>query len=189
MFESLERLPEDAILGLMAAYRADSDPGKVDLGVGVYRDEHGATPILSAVRRAEAAVLARQTTKSYVSPIGNAGFNRALETLVLGDAHSALDAGRVRTIQTAGGCAALRLGAELIKISAPQALVHTSAPTWANHAPLIGGSGLKLASYPYYDAASGGVDFHRLMATLGARYRKVASCCCRRPATTRPEPI
>ena len=102
MFESLERLPEDAILGLMAAYRADSDPDKVDLGVGVYRDEHGETPILSAVRRAEAAVLARQTTKSYVSPIGNAGFNRALETLVLGDAHSALDAGRVRTIQTAG---------------------------------------------------------------------------------------
>jgi aspartate aminotransferase len=168
MFESLERLPEDAILGLMAAFRADSAPGKVDLGVGVYRDERGETPILSAVRRAEAAVLARQTTKSYVSPIGNAGFNRALEKLVLGDVHAALDAGRVRTIQTAGGCAALRLGAELIKISAPEALVHLSAPTWANHAPLIGGSGLKLASYPYYDAASGGVDFHRLMATLDA---------------------
>ena len=168
MFESLERLPEDAILGLMAAYRADSDPGKVDLGVGVYRDEHGETPILTAVRRAEAAVLARQTTKSYISPIGNAAFNSALETVVLGDAHLALTAGRVRTIQTAGGCAALRLGAELIKSSVGQSVVHMSAPTWANHAPLLGGSGLKLANYPYYDAASGGVDFDRMTQALAA---------------------
>jgi aspartate aminotransferase len=168
MFESLERLPEDAILGLMAAYRTDSDPGKVDLGVGVYRDEHGETPVLTAVRRAEAAVLARQTTKSYVAPIGNAAFNRALETVVLGDAHLALTAGRVRTIQTAGGCAALRLGAELIKSSVGQSVVHMSAPTWANHAPLLGGSGLKLANYPYYDAASGGVDFDRMTQALAA---------------------
>jgi len=168
MFDSLERLPEDAILGLMAAYRADSDPGKVDLGVGVYRDEHGETPILTAVRRAEAAVLARQTTKSYISPIGNAAFNSALETVVLGDAHLALTAGRVRTIQTAGGCAALRLGAELIKSSVGQSVVHMSAPTWANHAPLLGGSGLKLANYPYYDAASGGVDFDRMTQALAA---------------------
>jgi aspartate aminotransferase len=168
MFESLERLPADAILGLMAAYRTDSDPGKVDLGVGVYRDEHGETPILTAVRRAEAAVLARQTTKSYISPIGNAAFNSALETVVLGDAHLALTAGRVRTIQTAGGCAALRLGAELIKSSGGQSVVHMSAPTWANHAPLLGGSGLKLANYPYYDAASGGVDFDRMTQALAA---------------------
>jgi aspartate aminotransferase len=168
MFESLERLPEDAILGLMAAYRADSDPGKVDLGVGVYRDEHGETPILTAVRRAEAAVLARQTTKSYISPIGNAAFNSALETVVLGDAHLALTARRVRTIQTAGGCAALRLGAELIKSSGEQSVVHMSAPSWANHAPLLGGSGLKLANYPYYDAASGGVDFDRMTQALAA---------------------
>jgi aspartate aminotransferase len=168
MFERLERLPEDAILGLMAAYRADSDPGKVDLGVGVYRDEHGETPILTAVRRAEAAVLARQTTKSYISPIGNAAFNSALETVVLGDAHLALTAGRVRTIQTAGGCAALRLGAELIKSCGEQSVVHMSAPTWANHAPLLGGSGLKLANYPYYDAASGGVDFDRMTQALAA---------------------
>src|SRR5471030_599263 len=141
MFERLERLPEDAILGLMAAYRADGNPGKVDLGVGVYRDDQGETPIPRAVRRAEAAVLERQKTKAYVSPIGNAGFNQALEKLVLGEDHPALGAGRVRTIQAAGGCAALRLGAELVKTSAPQAVVHMSAPTWANHAPLVGGSG------------------------------------------------
>jgi aspartate aminotransferase len=115
MFESLERLPPDPILGSMAAYRADTDPAKVDLGVGVYRDERGDTPILAAVKRAEAAVLARQTTKSYVSSIGNAEFNRAIEELTLGAAHAALAGGRVRTIQAPGGCGALRLGAELIK--------------------------------------------------------------------------
>jgi aspartate aminotransferase len=168
MFETLELLPEDPILGLMAAYRTDLDPGKVDLGVGVYRDEHGETPIPAAVRRAEAVVLARQTSKSYVSPIGNAGFNRVMETLVLGDAHPSLSAGRVATIQTAGGCAALRLGAELIKIASAQAVVHMSSPTWANHAPLVGGSGLKLANYPYYNPLDGGVNFERMQNALAA---------------------
>src|ERR1700691_2544343 len=90
MFESLDRLPPDPILGSMAAYRADTDPAQVDLGVGVYRDERGDTPILAAVKRAEAAVLARQTTKSYVGSIGNAEFNRAMEELTLGAAHPAL---------------------------------------------------------------------------------------------------
>jgi aspartate aminotransferase len=167
MFESLDRLPPDPILGSMAAYRADTDPAKVDLGVGVYRDERGDTPILAAVKRAEAAVLARQTTKSYVSSIGNAEFNRALEVLTLGAAHSALTGGRVRTIQAPGGCGALRLGAELIKAASARSVVHVSTPTWANHIPLIGGSGLKLANYPYYDAARGGLDFGVMLDHLG----------------------
>jgi aspartate aminotransferase len=167
MFESLERLPPDPILGSMAAYRADDDPAKVDLGVGVYRDERGDTPILAAVKRAEAAVLARQTTKSYVASIGNARFNRALEELTLGAMHPALVGGRVRTIQAPGGCGALRLGAELIKASAAGSVVHVSNPTWANHTPLIGGSGLRLAHYAYYDAASGGLDFAGMVQALG----------------------
>lgn len=166
MFESLDRLIPDPILGLMAAYRADGDPGKVDLGVGVYRDEHGETPILASVRRAEAAVLARQTTKSYVASTGNAGFNRALEELTLGAAHRALVGNRVRTIQATGGCGALRLGAELIKTAAAQSIIHVSSPTWANHTPLLGGSGLKLANYVYYDAESGGLNFEGMMADL-----------------------
>jgi aspartate aminotransferase len=167
MFESLDRLPPDPILGSMAAYRADADPAKVDLGVGVYRDERGETPILAAVKRAEAAVLAHQTTKSYVASIGNAQFNRALEELTLGAAHPAFAGGRVRTIQAPGGCGALRLGAELIKASGARSVVHVSTPTWANHTALIGGSGLKLANYPYYDAASGGLDFAAMMHALG----------------------
>ncbi|MGH8302725.1 MAG: aminotransferase class I/II-fold pyridoxal phosphate-dependent enzyme, partial [Steroidobacteraceae bacterium] len=114
MLEHLDRLPPDPILGVMSAFRADSDPRKVDLGVGVFRDDAGETPVMRAVREGERELLARQTTKTYVSAVGNAGFNEAMERLVLGQGHAALASGRLRTIQAPGGCGALRLGAELI---------------------------------------------------------------------------
>jgi aspartate aminotransferase len=166
MFERLDRLPPDPILGLMAAFRADADPRKVDLGVGVYRNDHGETPILQAVRQAEQAMLGRQTTKTYVAPAGNPGFNQMLERLVLGDEHSALTAGRVRTVQAPGGCGALRLGAELIRAASPESVVHVSTPTWANHVPLLSGCGLKLERYPYFDPETGGVKFDAMLAAL-----------------------
>jgi aspartate aminotransferase len=166
MFERLEPVVPDPILGLMTAYRADPDPRKVDLGIGVYRDEHGETPVLASVRRAETELLARQTTKSYVGPAGAAEFNQLLEQLVLGAAHPALTARRVRSLQTPGGCGALRLGAELIRAAAPDTVVHVSTPTWANHTPLLSGSGLKLERYPYYDPASGGVQFAAMMGAI-----------------------
>ena len=166
MFERLDRLPPDPILGLMAAFRADSDPRKVDLGVGVYRNDQGDTPVLQAVRKAEQAVLARQPTKSYVAAAGNPGFNQSMERLVLGDDHPALKGGRVRTIQAPGGCGALRLGAELIRVASPESVVHVSTPTWANHIPLLSGCGLKLERYPYFDITTGGVKFDSMWATL-----------------------
>jgi aspartate aminotransferase len=166
MLERLDRLAPDPILGLMAAFRADSDPHKVDLGVGVYRDDHGDTPILKAVRQAEQSVLARQNTKSYVAAAGNPGFNQAMERLVFGADHTALTGGRVRTIQAPGGCGALRLGAELIRAASPDSVVHVSTPTWANHIPLLSGCGLKLERYPYFDAATGGVNFEAMSAAL-----------------------
>jgi aspartate aminotransferase len=166
MFERLERMPDDPILGLMAAFRADADDRKVDLGVGVYRNDKGDTPVLEAVRKAEAAVLARQTSKTYVAPAGNAGFNQAMEKLVFGEDHPTLKAGRIRTIQAPGGCGALRVGAELIRLAWPDALIHVSTPTWANHVPLLTGSGLKLERYPYYDAATGGVNFGAMMEAV-----------------------
>jgi aspartate aminotransferase len=166
MFEHLAAVVPDPILGLMAAFRADPDPHKVDLGVGVYRDSHGNTPVLEAVRRAEGALIARQTTKTYVGPAGNAGFNQAMEQLVLGPAHPALASGRVRSVQTPGGCGALRLGAELIRAADPGTVVHVSTPTWANHTPLLAGSGLRLERYPYFDAATGGVRFGEMTAAL-----------------------
>ena len=168
MLEHLDRLPPDPILGLMAAYRADGDPRKVDLGVGVYRDERGETPVMQAVREAEQAVLGRQTSKTYVSPAGNAEFNDALGRLVLGEGHAALDSGRLRAVQAPGGCGALRLGAELIRAAASDALVHVSTPTWANHVPLLSGCGLRLERYPYFDATRGAVAIEAMMSALDA---------------------
>jgi len=166
MFEHLAAVIPDPILGLMAAFRADPDPRKDDLGIGVYRDERGNTPVLETVRLAESALLARQTTKTYVGPAGNAGFNQSMEQLVLGATHPALSAGRVRSVQTPGGCGALRLGAELIRAAQPDAVVHVSTPTWANHTPLLAGSGLRLERYPYFDPATGGVQFGAMTAAL-----------------------
>ena len=166
MFERLERMPDDPILGLMAAFRADANPRKVDLGVGVYRDDRGDTPVLEAVRQAEQAVLGRQKSKTYVAPVGNAGFNQAMERLVFGEAHPTLKAGRIRTIQAPGGCGALRVGAELIRLAMPEAVVHVSTPTWANHVPLLTGSGIKLERYAYYDGSTGGVNFSAMLEGL-----------------------
>ena len=138
------------------------------------------------MRTAEAALLAEQTTKTYVGPTGNAGFNQEMERLVFGAAHPAVKAGRVRTVQSPGGCGALRLGAELIRAAAPEAVVHVSTPTWANHVPLLAGSGLKLERYPYFDPETGGVQFGAMMATLERLPPRARSCCCTPPATTRP---
>jgi aspartate aminotransferase len=166
MFERLEPITVDPILGVMAAYRADQDPRKVDLGIGVYRNDRGETPVLSAVQRAERALLASQTTKAYVGPTGSPGFNQAMELLVFGAGHPLAGADRLRTVQAPGGCGALRLGAEIIRTASSGSVVHVPTPTWANHTPLLSGAGLKLESYPYFDAATGGVQFGAMIAAL-----------------------
>jgi aspartate aminotransferase len=166
LFQTLDRLSPDAILGLMAQFRADPSPQKVDLGVGVYRDLSGNTPILGSVRRAEQIVLEGQTTKSYVAAAGREEFNRAVEELVLGDAHPARRERRARTAQTPGGCGALRVGAELIRTAAPSSAVYVSDPSWGNHIPLLGGCGLKLERYPYYDAPSHTLCFAAMLERL-----------------------
>ncbi len=166
MFQTLERLSPDAILGLMASFRADPFSQKVDLGVGVYRDERGATPVLEAVRQAERRVMESETTKSYVAAPGREEYNRAVEELVLGAPHGARRDGRVRTVQAPGGCGALRVGAELIRAAAPAATVYVSDPTWANHVPLLGSSGLKLERYPYYAPAAHELRFDAMLERL-----------------------
>src|SRR6202041_3475786 len=166
LFQTLDRLSPDAILGLMAQFRADPFPQKVDLGVGVYRDPSGNTPVLECVRRAEQLVIAEQSTKSYVAAAGREEYNTAVETLVLGPRHPARTMRRTRTAQTPGGCGALRVGAELIRAIAPTAVVYLSDPTWGNHAPLLGGCGLKLERYPYYDAAAHELRFDAMLQRL-----------------------
>src|SRR5882757_3858649 len=168
----------------MAKYRADPSSQKVDLGVGVYRDLSGNTPILDCVRRAEQEVLAAQTTKSYVAAAGREEFNTLVEELVLGPEHPARADRRVRTAQTPGGCGALRVGAELIRAATPAATVHMSDPTWGNHAPLLGSSGLKLGRYPYYDAAAHTVRFDAMLQQLeraAAGDVVLIHACCHNP--------
>ena len=150
----------------MAKFRADPFSQKVDLGVGVYRDPSGNTPVLECVRRAERQVLTGQATKSYVAAAGREEFNTAVEELVLGAACGARAERRVRTVQAPGGCGALRLGAELIRAAAPSATVYVSDPTWGNHTPLLGSSGLRLERYPYYDAKAHELRFEPMLERL-----------------------
>lgn len=169
----------------MAKFRADSDARKVDLGVGVFRDLSGNTPVLDCVRRAERTVLAAQTTKSYVSAAGREEFNDAVEALVLGTAHPAYREGRARTVQAPGGCGALRVGAELIRAAAPSTTVHVSDPTWGNHLPLLGSSGLRLERYPYYDAAAHRPRFAAMLQRLdeaAAGDVVLIHACCHNPS-------
>lgn len=166
MFEDLPLLPSDPILGLSVAFRDDPNPHKVDLGVGVYRNNAGGTPIMAAVRAAEQERLRRETTKAYTFPAGYPGANDAANVLLLGADHPALAAGRVASIQTPGGCGALRVAAELIMRARPEARVWVSNPSWANHVPLLGGAGLALSEYPYYDYANHCLDFEAMIAAL-----------------------
>src|ERR1700733_5737754 len=168
----------------MAKYRADSSPLKVDLGVGVYRDLSGNTPVLASGRRAEQAVLAVQSTKSYVAAAGREEFNSAVEELVLGPVHAARRERRARTAQTPGGCGALRVAAELIRAAAPTVAVYVSDPTWGNHTPLLGTSGLRLERYPYYDAAAHELRFDAMLERLDRAAEGdvvLIHACCHNP--------
>jgi aspartate/tyrosine/aromatic aminotransferase len=168
MFQALKPVPPDPLLGVTEAFRADPSPAKIDLGVGVYRDATGQTPVMAAVRAAEQRVLARQTTKAYVGPAGNRPFAEAMAKLTLGDGHPALAGKRVAALQAPGGSGALRLASELLKLAGYAGTVHVSDPTWANHIPLMNGAGLATAKYPYYDAATGGVQVARMLEALDA---------------------
>ena len=167
MLDKLEQLPADTILGLAAVCRADPNPDKVDLTVGIYMDEAGLCPVFDAVRRAQQALVAEELTKAYMPPAGDEGFNRGIQRLVLGEDSPALRDGRVASVQTPGGCGALRIGAEIIHAAAPGARVWVSDPTWPVHFPLLGSVGLEFETYRYYDPASHGVDFDAMVADLG----------------------
>jgi aspartate/tyrosine/aromatic aminotransferase len=154
-FASLATLPPDALLGLMTAYRADQRAEKFDLGVGVYKDEQGETPILSAVRKAEAKLLAAQTSKVYEGPRGNTGFCDHIERFVLGADHPARAEARVLSFTAPGGCGALFLGASLMRRTGTRR-VWMSEPTWPNHPKLVANLGLEVATHRY--ASEGGFD-------------------------------
>lgn len=185
MFTELPLLPADPILGLSAAYRADSNPDKVDLGVGVYKTEQGHTPILACVKQAEAELYKTQTSKVYTPPAGIPGANHAAAALAFGVQHVAIREQRVATIQTPGGSGALRAGAELIVRANPSATVWVSSPTWGNHIPLLSSAGLTLKEYPYYDFNRQAVDFEAMLNALSQAKKGdlvLLHACCHNPS-------
>ncbi len=185
MFETLTALPRDAILGIMALFREDQDPGKIDLSVGVYQDESGNTPILECVRRGERQLLEAQQTKSYVAIAGNSGFNAGMEALLFGADHPALRDGRVSTVQTPGGSGGLCIAAHLLLRAQPDARVWLSDPSWPNHLPLLRLAGLTLAQYPYYDYQNHHIDFDAMLEAfekLGRGELVLLHGCCHNPS-------
>lgn len=163
MFETLKPAPGDKILALIAAYREDTRPDKIDLGVGVYRDDKGATPVLRAVKEAEKRLWIEQDSKAYLGLLGDVGFNEAMVGLLFG-AMSVTE--RVRAVQAPGGSGALRILGELIARANKDATVWLSDPTWPNHGPVMINAGLKTKTYPYFDAASASVRFDAMVEAL-----------------------
>lgn len=184
MLENLQALAPDPILGLMADFRGDSHPQKVDLGVGIYKDADGNTPVLASVKAAEAHLIKHQSSKAYVGPAGNPEFNHLLQLQLLGIEHPLLASGRAVTLQMPGGCGALRAGAELIVRARPGATIWVSDPTWANHMPLLGSAGLNIATYPYYCGDKKAIRFDAMIQALeGASPNDVVllHACCHNP--------
>jgi aromatic-amino-acid transaminase len=170
MFATLQPTAGDPLLALMTAFKADTRADKIDLGVGVYKDEAGNTPILASVKTAEAYMLETQTTKTYIGPSGAPAFGKAIEQLLFPQAYPAsqqlLASGRVATAQSTGGTGALRVGADFIHRALPNAKIWVSNPTWANHFNIFESAGLQVGEYPYYDASNQSLDFAGMIATL-----------------------
>ena len=185
MFELLETLPPDPILGLMDAFRADPDPNKIDLGVGVYRDEQGNTPILECVRDAQRHRIDTERTKSYIGPPGTPDFNQAMRQLIFGRDHALISERRIASVQTPGGCGALRVAAELVMRAHQDLTLWVSEPTWANHIPLLGSAGLTIRPYAYYNAATHGLDADAMidaLSTVAAGDIVLLHGCCHNPS-------
>jgi len=186
LFESLQAASADAILGLIAEHRNDPRPEKIDLGVGVYRTEAGQTPVLGVVKKAEQLLVDTQDSKAYIGTAGAADFNAAMQALTFGDA---VPVDRLTTIQTPGGSGSLRVAAGMIMRASPDASVWASEPTWANHVPLLGGAGLKLKTYPYYDAENHVIKIDEMLAALSSAPAGdvvLLHACCHNPSGLDP---
>jgi len=168
MFEKLELLPPDPILGLTTTFKNDPNPAKVNLGVGVYKDETGNTPIFEAIKAAEKSMLEKQTTKAYVPQAGEPEYLEGITKLVLGDSIASKRSELISAAMTPGGSGALRMLAGLVGSTGSDPTVWASNPTWGNHFPLLESAGLKLEPYPYYDGTTGLVNFEAMMSTLEA---------------------
>ena len=185
MFASLKASPADPILGLLAKYREDTNPNKIDLGVGVYKNEAGETAVLNCVKKAEQHRTDTETSKVYLGPTGSPIFNDVMSQLIFGENHSVLNENRARTVSTPGGTGALRVAAEFIKTCKAGATIWVSNPTWANHTGLFEAAGLIVKTYPYYDYENKNLDFHGMLAALkqvSADDAVLFHACCHNPS-------
>ncbi|MCF6326451.1 MAG: aspartate/tyrosine/aromatic aminotransferase [Devosiaceae bacterium] len=182
MFETLQKAPLDKIFALLGQYRADERPNKIDLGIGVYKDASGNTPIMSAVINAEKRILADQTTKSYVGVSGNRGFCDSITDLIFADT---IDKSRITSVQAPGGTGSLWVIMQLINRANPGATVWVSDPSWPNHKPMLELAGLNPQFYPYFDQNTRSVKFDQMLAALdsmGPKDTVLLHACCHNPS-------
>jgi aspartate aminotransferase len=184
MFDAIETRPADPILGLSAAYKKDKNPNKVDLGVGVYKDESGNCPVMTAVKKAEGLKLTEEDSKGYIAQAGPESYIKHTRELLLGNSHPVLREGRASCVLAPGGSGSLRLAAEFINNNAAGSTIYVSDPSWANHVPLLSSSGLKLELYPYYDYKNHSLDFDAMMDSLNQAKKGdmvLLHGCCHNP--------
>lgn len=184
MFENITMAPADPILGLTDAFKKDTNPEKINLGVGVYKDEAGTTPILKSVKQAEELILNEETTKSYLSIQGTPEYGKCVRELIFGKDSEVLTSNRAVSVQSPGGTGALRIAADFIHKFLPKAKIWISDPTWANHNQVFSAAGLDICKYSYYDSSINGLNFDKMLESLS----KVAAgdvvllhACCHNP--------
>jgi len=184
LFSAVEMAPRDPILGLNEQFAADSNPDKVNLGVGVYFDENGKLPLLQCVQTAEKAMMDKPAARGYLPIDGIAAYDNAVKGLVFGADSEPVKSGRVATVQALGGTGGLKIGADFLKRLNPDAKVLISDPSWENHRALFTQAGFEVGTYTYYDAAKRGVDFEGMLASLKAAAPgtiAVLHACCHNP--------
>ncbi len=184
MFQHVEPYAGDPILGLNEAFQSDPRLGKINLSIGIYFDDDGRIPVLDAVRQAEHRIVAAGGPKPYLPMEGATNFRAEVQKLLFGADHAALRANRVATIQSIGSSGSLRVGADFIRRWFPGSAVWVSDPTWDNHRAMFEGAGLAVHTYPYYDAATGGLSFDAMLDAIGAlpaRSVVLLHACCHNP--------
>jgi aspartate aminotransferase/aromatic-amino-acid transaminase len=166
MWQNIEAAPADAILGLTEAFKKDANPKKVNLGVGVYKDDQGQTPILKCIKTAEQRLVETETSKGYLPISGHPAYGANVQKLLFGTASEVIASNRAATIHSPGGTGALRVGADLLRQFKPDAELWVSTPTWANHKGIFTAAGFSINDYPYYNPETKNVDFDGMLATL-----------------------
>ena len=184
LFTAVEMAPRDPILGLTEQYVADTNPKKVNLGVGVYYDDNGKLPLLECVQKAEEKMMAAHAARGYLPIDGIAAYDAAVKSLVFGADSEPVKSGRVATVQAIGGTGGLKLGADFLRKLNPKAKVLISDPSWENHRALFTNAGFQVESYPYYDAGKRGINFDGMLTALNtadAGTVVVLHACCHNP--------